>query len=97
MAKKAPGAELAQSEPKPSKQDLDYQTEGHLRTLGEAADIMSDPEKMARVHKLAGRKHKALKGMLQMSKSPKIKTMDDLKKKAYSKDNEPDGNDDMEM
>jgi hypothetical protein len=41
--------------PKP---DRDYETEGHLRTLMDAEMIKGDPEKMAKVKKLAGRHRK---------------------------------------
>jgi hypothetical protein len=43
-----------------SKSEEDYQTEGHLRTLMDAENIKSDPEKMKKVHKLAGRHKKAI-------------------------------------
>lgn len=47
----------------PSKPVDDYESQGHLRTLIEAHGIMNDPEKMAKVHKLAGRHHKAIRGI----------------------------------
>lgn len=77
------GASLEQSIPKPSKADQDMETEGHLRTLNDAADIMSNPQKLKRVHKLAGRRHKALAGMIEpVLAAPKIKSLSDLKAKA---------------
>ena len=64
MAKKMKGASLADSTPSgahlESNPDNDYETQGHLRTLIEAHGIMSDPTKMAKVHKLAGRHNKAI-------------------------------------
>lgn len=47
----------------PSAPENDYESQGHLRTLIEAHGIMNDPVKMAKVHKLAGRHHKAIKGI----------------------------------
>lgn len=94
-SKKVAGANLAGSMPS---QDMDYQTDNHLRTLREAGDILSDPEKMGKVHKLAGRHDKALKGMLALSphkEKGKIKSLADLRAKANAKNNEPD-EDDME-
>lgn len=41
----------------------DYETKGHLSTLMDAEMIKSDPEKMKKVHKLAGRHHKAIKSI----------------------------------
>lgn len=64
-------------------QEDDYEIQSHLDTLHRAADIMADPEKMKKVHKLAGRRHKALKGMIGQPKP--IKTMADLKERAFSK------------
>jgi hypothetical protein len=52
--KKSKPAEAA-ALPKP---DRDYETEGHLRTLMDAEMIKGDPEKMAKVKKLAGRHRK---------------------------------------
>ncbi len=77
------GASLQQAIPGPSQKDMDYETEGHLRTLGDAADIISDPHKLKRVHKLAGRRHKALAGLIgKVKKDPKINSLDDLRKVA---------------
>lgn len=41
----------------------DYETEGHLRTLMDAEKIKNDPDKMKKVHKLAGRHSKAIKSI----------------------------------
>lgn len=94
---KSKGASLEQTLPSPRKDERDYETENHLDTLSRAADIMSDPEKMKKVHKMAGRKHKALKGLLSgnmpSASDAKIKSLDDLKKVAYSK---KDDDEDME-
>lgn len=66
----------------------DYETQNHLRTLMDAEMIKSDPVKMDKVHKLAGRHHKAIKSIsdlkeLRNSKfGPKPHVMsDDLEKK----------------
>lgn len=72
------GASLEQAMPKESEND--YETEGHLRTLGDAADIMGDQDKMDKVHALAGRKHKAVMGLLEKHGKKKFKSLDDLKK-----------------
>lgn len=81
MSKKL-GASLEQAMPEG---EMDHETESHIRTLGDAADIMSDPEKLKKVHALAGRKHKAIMGLVEpamMKKGPKIKTLRDLKDEA---------------
>lgn len=57
-------APLTQSEgPVASKDDNDYETQGHMKTLMDAEMIKQDPEKMKKVHKLAGRHHKAIKSI----------------------------------
>lgn len=38
----------------------DYETQGHLDTIIKAHQILMDPEKMKKVHKLAGRHQKAI-------------------------------------
>lgn len=64
MAKKMKGASLADSTPSGAhlekNPENDYETQGHLRTLIDAHGIMSDPAKMEKVHKLAGRHNKAI-------------------------------------
>jgi hypothetical protein len=64
MAKKMKGASLAESTPSGAHLEKDpsndYEVQGHLRTLIEAHGIMSDPAKMEKVHKLAGRHNKAI-------------------------------------
>lgn len=91
---KVKGAELTQAMPKQSKADMDYETQNHMRTLGEAADILSDPEKVKKVHKLAGRRHKAISGMIEPKlKAPKkIGSIQDLKDRR-AKMNEMDEDD----
>ncbi len=88
---KPPGIDQAPMNPGGSD---DYEVQGHLDTLHRAADIMADPDKLTKVHKLAGRRHKALKGMLANSKP--IKTIADLRERANKKvsdPNEPDEDD----
>jgi hypothetical protein len=99
MGKKV-GASLEQAMPKPSKDESDFQSEDDMRTMHQASSIAADPARLKKVHKLAGRKHKALQGMIEplmQKKPPKIRSLDDLKKKAYAKDNklDDDGDDDM--
>lgn len=60
-AVKVKGAELEQAMPKPA--DDDWQSEDHLRTLMSAHEIMNNPEKLKKVHKLAGRKAQAIRGI----------------------------------
>ncbi len=55
------GASLAKSvQPKLESPEHDYEAQNHLDTLIKAHGIMSDPAKMEKVHKLAGRHHKAI-------------------------------------
>lgn len=62
MAKKA--TSVLENAVHPSKDiEHDYETQNHLRTLIDAHGIMNDPEKMKKIHKLAGRHHKAIKGI----------------------------------
>lgn len=59
-----------------------YQVQDHLRTLTDAHKIINDPEKMAKVHKLAGRHAKALSGIKDMpvpGDAPKMKSTNDLR------------------
>lgn len=63
MAKKVTSALENSVGQGPSAPENDYESQGHLRTLIEAHGIMNDPVKMAKVHKLAGRHHKAIKGI----------------------------------
>ena len=62
-----------------------YETQGHLRTLTEAHGIMNDPEKMAKVHKLAGRHGKAIAAIKDVPTPDEgFKSLDDVKK--YTQD-----------
>lgn len=62
-----------------------YQVQDHLRTLTDAHKIINDPEKMAKVHKLAGRHVKALAGIKNLPQPSKIKSIDDVKAFAQKK------------
>lgn len=80
---KLKGASLEQAMPKASKTETDYQTEDDMRTMHQASGIAADPVRLKKVHKMAGRKHKALQGMLDpLMKKPKIKSIQDLKNKS---------------
>lgn len=95
---KMKGASLEQAIPGPSKAEQDYETEDNMRTMHNAAAIAADPAKLKKVHKLAGRRHKALTGMLeplmaQQKKPKKISSIDDLKaarNEVSSQDNDDD-------
>lgn len=66
VAAKAAAENLQNAIPSPSKQEdpLDgYEVKDHLDTLTRAHEIINNPKKMALVHKLAGRKAKALAGI----------------------------------
>lgn len=94
---KMKGASLENSVAAPSKSQTDYETEDQMRTMHQAAAIAADPSKLKKVHKLAGRRHKALSGMLEplMKPKAKIKSLDDLKARA-SKPLDDQDDDDME-
>lgn len=65
-----------------------YQVQDHLRTLTDAHKIINDPEKMAKVHKLAGRHAKALAGIKSIpmpDDSPDVKSTDDMRSYANKK------------
>ncbi len=58
------GASLpSPSDPKPEDPVDNYEVQGHLRTLMDAEAIKRDPEKMGKVHKLAGRHSKQIKSI----------------------------------
>jgi curved DNA-binding protein CbpA len=66
--KPVPAAELSQAMPaltkvNPSPDHDDWETRDHLNTLSKAHEILSDPVKLAKVHKLAGRHVKAIKSL----------------------------------
>lgn len=46
-----------------STEPMDYETKEHMETLLKSHDIMNDPVKLRAVHKLAGRHHKAIRGI----------------------------------
>lgn len=69
MPKKAAASQTNAIEA-PKDLENDYEAQGHLRTIIEAHGIINDPEKMKKVHKLAGRHHKAVQG---------IKSIEELK------------------
>ncbi len=73
MAKKKISNWLADSTPSGARleknPDNDYETEGHLRTLMEAHGIMNDPEKMEKVHALAGRKVGQIRSIQDIKKA----------------------------
>lgn len=92
---KIKGASLENSIPGPGKADEDYQNESNLGTMHAAAKIAADPVALKQVHKLAGRRHKALTGMIEPMLKPakkSIKSLDDLKAVA-NKDNSGMGSD----
>lgn len=61
MPKKKPDSmPAAPSDATPKAGERDYEAEGHLRTLLDAEMIKQDPEKMAKLHKLAGNHQKAI-------------------------------------
>lgn len=65
--KKMKGGALEQAMPSiAGKPSHDYETEGHLRTLMDAEQIKQDPEKMKKVHKLAGRHKMAIRSIQQL-------------------------------
>lgn len=91
---KSKGASLEQAMPKPSKSEMDYQVEGDMSDMHRASAIAADPARLKKVHKLAGRKHKVLMGMVEpLLKGKKIKSIDDLKKARdnFGKDSDEDG------
>ncbi len=60
----------------------DYEAKDHLRVLMDAHSITTNPEKMKKVHKLAGRHTKALEGIRALApiEEPKVpKSTSDLK------------------
>lgn len=65
----------------------DPSAEADIQDLHRAHAVMKDPERLKKVHKMAGRKHKALMGLIEpaMQEKAPIRTLADLKKKANSK------------
>ena len=74
-----------------------YEVQGHLRTLQDAHGILNDPDKMAKVHKLAGRNMKALQGikkvgaMADSDTGMPMKSIDQVKSYAQDKFGGPGG------
>lgn len=95
---KMKGASLEQSVGKPSGEP-DYETEDAMRTMHSAAAIAANPAKLKKVHKLAGRRHAALTGMIEpiLKKPKKFKSLDDLKAYAGKDKSKPEPDDDGDM
>lgn len=55
--------------PKKMDDDGDYETQSHMRTLMDAEMIKQDPNKMQKVHKLAGRHQKSIKSIQDLKDS----------------------------
>lgn len=85
---KMKGASLEQAMPDMSEEMGEHETKRHMDTLHEAADIMADGEKLAKVHKMAGRKHKAVMGLIAPHMKKPISSLDELKAVAYKKKDE---------
>lgn len=47
----------------------DYETQGHMRTLMDAEMLKQDPDKMKKVHALAGRHMKGIKSIQDLKDS----------------------------
>jgi hypothetical protein len=81
---------LNEKKHKEAMDDDDHEADGALHTLMEGHKIKNNPEMMERVKARAGRKMKALKGL--MSKKEKITSTDQLRelrnKKAMAKDDD---------
>ncbi len=68
--------------PSPNPKDgseQDYEANNAMDTIMKAHEHMANPDMMKRVHKHAGRKLKALKGLTDVVKAPGIKNLNDLK------------------
>ena len=89
---KMKGKSLQQAMPASPKSETDYQAEDDMRTMHQASQIVSDSTRLKKVHKMAGRKHKALMGMLEpMMKESKPRSIQDLKDIAARKSKEEVG------
>lgn len=70
-SKKSLGTRLGDTLPQGKALDVhedpmdDYEAHGHLKTLIDAHQIKNNPDKMARVKKLAGRHADAIKGLIE--------------------------------
>lgn len=67
---------MAKTEPAMPKQESDYEAEDAHRTLMQAEEIKQKPDLMKRVAKIAGRKHKAI---------TKLKDLTDMYQQKYGK------------
>jgi hypothetical protein len=92
---KVDGARLQDSLPQPkiAEPENDYETQNHMRTLMDAHEIMNNPDKMEKVHKLAGRHAKAIRGIKDISdyKNAKYGGQKNLSQLNPSEDMEGDG------
>lgn len=59
-------AEGVASIPEMSDEMQKHETNGHMNTLLDAFDIMNDKDKMAKVHKMVGRKKKAISSLSEL-------------------------------
>lgn len=75
----------------PKKDERDYDAENALDNLMRAEEHKADPEMMKRVHKIAGRKHKALQGIKHNFKS--IADIKAYTQEKYGKPGKDSGND----
>lgn len=53
-------------QPKEVDPQNDYETQNHLRTILDAHAILADPDKMKKVHALAGRHQKAIRSLKEL-------------------------------
>lgn len=84
---KLPGGALEQANPAPKPVEEDpvdnYQTKDHLDTIIKAHGIQQDPDKMEKVHALAGRHVAAIAALKQPSASNGgMKSLDQVRKYA---------------
>lgn len=86
MSKKSKGTMPVGAEPSKDHSMDEYEIKNHMDTLIKAHEIASDPEKMAKVHKLAGRHKKAITSIKQL----KDKYADMVKPKDGMSDNDAD-------
>jgi hypothetical protein len=90
MSKKKPDAPEAI---KPSAGERDYESEGHLRTLLDAEMIKQDPNKMAKIHKLASGHQKAITSIQQLRQIHQEKYGAGAKKSNKVQSDNPEGDD----
>lgn len=65
----------------------DWELDDAERTLARAQEILADPGKLKKIHKRAGRKHKAAMSLIEpaMERSSKIDSLDRLKSRAKTR------------